>query len=129
MSLFLIMIVSCQNGHNIEFERYYSAGRLVYQGHCENCHGKNGEGLQALMPPLTDSIFLKKNLHKLSCIVKNGLNEKIIVSKRNFDWQMPASNLNFKEIAQALTYVNNSFGNNLGVVTYDDVTADLGKCQ
>ncbi|MDB5139406.1 MAG: hypothetical protein JWR12_1322 [Mucilaginibacter sp.] len=124
-----VLIVSCQNDKGLDFNRYYSAGKLVYQNHCQNCHGENGEGLQALMPPLTDSVFLKKNIHILPCLVKNGFQGTITVSKRNFDWQMPPANLNYIEIAQALTYITNSFGNNLGTVTFEDVTAAMSKCK
>jgi mono/diheme cytochrome c family protein len=127
--LLVVLIVSCQNDKGPDFNRYYSAGKLVYQNHCQNCHGENGEGLQALMPPLTDSVFLKKNIHILPCLVKNGFQGKITVSKRNFDWQMPPANLNYIEIAQALTYITNSFGNNLGTVTFEDVSAAMGKCK
>ena len=41
---------------------------------------------------------------------------------------MPAVDLAPIEIAQALTYVTNSFGNKLGTVNVDRVNADLIKC-
>jgi mono/diheme cytochrome c family protein len=125
----IIVLVSCQDNESLDFKRYYSAGSLVYKTNCQNCHGENGEGLQALMPPLTDSLFLKRNLKSLACVVKTGLKGKITIMQKEFDWQMPAINLNFMETAQALTYITNSFGNHLGVVTYDDVNADVSNCK
>jgi mono/diheme cytochrome c family protein len=127
--LVIIVLVSCQSSDTLDFDRYYSTGRVVYQTNCQNCHGENGEGLQALMPPLTDSVFLKRNIKALPCVVKTGLKGKITISQKEFDWQMPAININFMETAQALTYITNSFGNHLGVITYDDVNADVGKCR
>jgi mono/diheme cytochrome c family protein len=129
ISLPAILIISCQNEQSIEFDRYYSAGSLVYQSDCQNCHGVHGEGLQGLIPPLTDSVFLKNNLHALPCLLSNGLTGKITIRHREFDGQMPKTVLNPIEIAQALTYINNTFGNNLGTVTVEKVNADLAACR
>lgn len=129
ISSLLIFAASCQNGNSIEYERYYTAGSLVYQNHCQNCHGNHGEGLGTLIPPLTDSAFLRKNSHLLPCILNNGLKGKITVAKKDFDDQMPAVALSPMEIAEALTYVRNSFGNKLGLLPVETVTADLNKCK
>jgi mono/diheme cytochrome c family protein len=127
--LSIIVLVSCQDNESLDFKRYYSAGQLVYQKNCQNCHGENGEGLQALMPPLNDSTFLRRNIKTLPCVVKTGLKGKITILQKEFDWNMPAINLNFMETAQALTYITNSFGNHLGVFTYNDVNADVSNCK
>jgi len=126
--LMVVAIISCEDDNSIEFARYYSSGSLIYQGHCQNCHGAHGEGLNALIPPLTDSTFIKENLHQLSCLVKNGLKGKLKVSNKIFEGQMPAVDLAPIEIAQALTYVANSFGNKLGTINVDRVNSDLIKC-
>lgn len=127
--LLLALIYSCQNDGSIEFKRYYSAGALVYQSRCQNCHGAKGEGLAALIPPLTDTSLLKKYKSKLPCIVQNGLKGKITIAGKDFDGAMPAAGLTPIEIAQVVTYVGNSFGNKLGVVTGDDVGVALAKCN
>lgn len=127
--LLVILIVSCQSEEQLEFDRYYSAGSIVYQTHCQNCHGAKGEGLQALMPPLTDSAFLKANRALLSCSVKYGLKGKISISKKIFEGQMPPNDLAPIEIANVLTYVTNSFGNKMGTITSQQVEIDLRKCR
>jgi mono/diheme cytochrome c family protein len=127
--MFSVLIVSCQSDEQLEFKRYYSAGSLVYQTHCQNCHGANGEGLQGLMPPLTDSLFLKTNKARLACFVKYGLKEKIALSKKLFEGEMPPNDLPPIEIANVLTYVTNSFGNKMGTINSDQVDVDLGKCR
>ncbi|MDO3643013.1 cytochrome c [Mucilaginibacter sp. L3T2-6] len=125
----LVMVASCVNNSQMEFNRYYSNGSAVYQTHCQNCHGTNGEGLQGLIPPLTDSTYLKTNKNILACIIKNGVKGKITVGNKQFEGEMPASGLAPVEIAQVLTYINNSFGNKSGTFTTEDVNADLGKCN
>jgi len=126
--LLVVLVWSCQSDESIEFNRYYSSGISVYQTHCQNCHGANGEGLNGLIPPLTDSVVLKTYSIALPCIIKNGLKQQITVSGKLFDGEMPAVSLTPIEIAQVITYVTNSFGNKRGLVTDDAVAADLAKC-
>ena len=118
------------NDQDIEYKRAYTAGAVIYQEHCQNCHGNTGEGLSALMPPLTDSVYLKQNKAQLACILKYGLNGKlIIVHGKPYQNQMPLADLAPIEIAQVLTYVKNSFGNKLGGVNVEDVNKDLESCK
>jgi mono/diheme cytochrome c family protein len=127
--LTLFFIVSCESDTSIEFKRYYSNGALVYQTHCQNCHGANGEGLSALIPPLNDSLYLKNNKASLACYIKSGLKGPIVIHEKTFDDAMPANELSAMELAQALTYVCNSFGNKLNTINQEQVEADLAKCK
>lgn len=127
--LLIVIGASCQSDDQIEFKRYYSGGNLVYLQHCQNCHGDKGQGLSALIPPLTDSIYLKNNRSKLACFIKNGLKGKITVAGRSFDDQMQPDDIAPLEIAKVLTYVTNSFGNKMGTVTLQQVQSDLKNCQ
>ncbi|MES2107827.1 MAG: cytochrome c [Bacteroidota bacterium] len=130
ISVFLtLLIASCEDSGKVEFNRYYANGSAVYQQHCQNCHGASGEGLRGLMPPLTDSIYLKNNKSMLACFIKNGLKGRITISNKQFEGEMPASGLAPVEIAQVLTYINNSFGNKAGTFTTERVNADLNKCK
>jgi mono/diheme cytochrome c family protein len=127
--LLFALIYSCQSDDSIEFKRYFSAGSQVYQSHCQNCHGTKGEGLAALIPPLNDTSFLKSIKNKLPCIIQNGFKGKITVAGKNFDGTMPPTGLTPIEIAQVITYVGNSFGNKMGIVTDDNINTALGKCN
>ena len=127
--LLVVIGASCQSDDQIECKRYYSGGSLVYQQHCQNCHGDKVQGLSALIPPLTDSIYLKNNKRKLACFIKNGLKGKITVAGRSFDDQMQPDDIAPLEIAKVLTYVTNSFGNKMGTVTLQQVQDDLKNCQ
>ena len=123
------MIYSCQSDSSIEFDRYFSSGRLVYQNHCQNCHSAKGEGLAALIPALSDSIFLRSNRKNLVCIVNNGTKDKLTVAGKAFENQMPAAGLTPIEVAQVLTYITNSFGNKQGIYPVDDVNTQLTNCR
>ena len=125
----ILFIVSCESDESIEFKRYYSSGALVYQTRCQNCHGDKGDGLSALIPPLSDSAFLRKNKSALSCYIKNGLKGSIIINGKTFDDAMPANDLSPVEIARVLTYIGNSFGNKLGTIDEQMTQANLGLCK
>jgi mono/diheme cytochrome c family protein len=123
------IISSCQSEADLNFKRYYTAGQVLYQNRCQNCHAAGGEGLGALIPPLTDSLYLKTNLHHLPCIVNHGLKGPITVNGKPYNQQMPAQDiLTPIEVAQVLTYVGNSFTNKLGLVDVETVNADLKAC-
>jgi len=129
-ALLAALIISCESSDTLEFDRYYSEGSVIYQTHCQNCHGGHGEGLNGLIPPLSDSVFLAKNSDQLPCTIYFGLKGKITVGKRDFEGQMPAaSGLANIEIAQALTYITNSFGNKMGIFNVEMVNGDLVKCR
>ncbi|MEO6523561.1 MAG: cytochrome c [Mucilaginibacter sp.] len=123
------VITSCQDEGQLTFKRYYSTGQSVYQNHCQNCHGAQGEGLGALIPPLTDSSYLKTNLHQLPCFIKNGVMGNIIVNGKPYSQAMPPAQLTSIEIAEVITFVGNSFGNKIGLVDADMISEDLGKCN
>ncbi|MFI5163075.1 MAG: c-type cytochrome [Sphingobacteriales bacterium] len=127
--LALFFIISCESESSIEFKRYYSVGAQVYQNHCQNCHGANGQGLAALIPPLDDSLFLKTNRSLLACYIKSGLKGPIKINGKDFDDGMPANDLSPMELAQALTYVCNSFGNKLNTINQEQVETNLRNCK
>lgn len=120
---------SCQSENEIEFMRYYTSGQQLYTTRCQNCHGAKGEGLAALIPPLTDSVYLKANRPQLACYMQNGLHLPIMVNGKPFNGQMPPSNLSPVEIAEVLTYVENSFGNKLGLHNVEMVNGELKNCE
>jgi mono/diheme cytochrome c family protein len=130
ITVLLAIIISCQSEEQLEFQRYYNGGKILYEKHCQNCHSAKGEGLSNLIPPLTDPVYLKNNKHTLACMVKYGINETIItVNGKAYEGAMPATDLAPVDIAMVLTYVTNSFGNKMGVIRAENVEADLLKCK
>lgn len=125
-----VLFFSCQSDTQLEYSRYYTGGSVIYKDRCQNCHGADGQGLLALIPPLTDAAYLKQNKTSLACITKYGLkNKMIIVANKPFDGAMPATDLAPIDVAKVLTYVTNSFGNKGGTITSQQVVADLKNCK
>ncbi len=127
---FAILIGSCQSDSELEYARYYSNGKQLYDAHCQNCHGSTGLGLGLLIPPLTDTLFLQKNRNNLACILKKGISTPIKVSGKTFFGEMPANpRLANIEIAELTTYITNTFGNKQGIFTAKNAEHDLLDCN
>ncbi|WP_353140407.1 cytochrome c [Pseudopedobacter sp.] len=123
----LLFISSCSE-QEIKYQRYYSDGLTLYKDHCQSCHMADGTGLRGVIPPLSDTTFLKRNRDKLACIVKYGLDDTIVVNGETYQTPMPAeSHLAAIDIAKILTYITNTFGNEQGIYDVTEVEAALNK--
>ncbi len=92
-------------------------GKNVFESNCLACHQANGEGIPKAFPPLAKSDFLNADHNRAIGIVLHGRSGPITVNGETYDSVMPAIALNNDQIANVLTYVLNSFGNNGGQVT------------
>ncbi len=120
------IIYSCQSAQSLEQDIYYTNGRDIYIQHCQNCHGKNGEGLGELAPPLTDTTFLKDHKNKLASYIKHGLEGPITVGGKVYDEKMPdEKDMADIDLAQLIVFITNSFGNKQGMYTTEQVGNDL----
>ncbi|MDT4860842.1 hypothetical protein FQZ97_954220 [compost metagenome] len=124
------ILYSCQTAGDIEYAKYLSNGKDIYIANCQNCHGKNGEGLGELAPPLSDTTFLINNKTKLAGMIKNGVNEPMLIHGKIYEGKMPDfPNLHDIDLAQVIVYVTNSFGNKQGMYTYEQVAKDLSTSK
>lgn len=100
-----------------KFEKYLIQGRSLYTTHCLPCHQADGNGLKKLIPPLAGADYLKNNQIKSVHLIKYGATQSIIVNGIDYLPTMPPqpalSNL---EIAEIMTYINNSWGNEYGFI-------------
>jgi len=92
-------------------------GKNVFENNCLACHQANGEGIPKAFPPLAKSDFLNADHNRAIGILLHGRSGPIKVNGETYDSVMPAIALNNDQIANVLTYVLNSFGNNGGQVT------------
>lgn len=106
-------------------EEQVAAGKALYAGTCSVCHQDSGAGLPGVFPPLAKSDFLaKQKAEDLIKIVLRGLTGPVEVNGQRYDSVMPPmSQLTDDEIANILTFVRNSWGNQGDRVRKDDVQA------
>ena len=129
-STFALIALSACNEADIKYKSYYSDGLKVYQVHCQNCHMDDGSGLGNLIPPLTDTSFLKVNRKKLPCFINYGLQDSIIIHGKIYKEVMPAEqHLAPIDVAKVLTYITNTFGNQQGIYDVTEVEKNLKLCR
>jgi nitrite reductase (NO-forming) len=100
------------------------AGEVLFKGTCSVCHQDTGLGMANVFPPLAKSDYLLKDKRRAIDVVVNGLSGPVTVNGATYNSVMPPmSQLNDDEIANILTYVLNSWGNDGGAVTSAEVKA------
>jgi len=99
------------------------AGQRLFAIVCAACHQPTGQGLPGRFPPLAGSDFLNSDKHRAIGVVVNGLQGQITVKGQQFNNVMPKFPLSNDDIANALTYVYNAFGNSGKEVTPEEVQA------
>ena len=111
----------------------YNLGREVFtrDSHCATCHQFNGQGMKDIYPPLTakNNPWLVDD-ERLIKVALKGLWGPIEVAGQRYDPSkgvppMPGFGvfLNDEELAAALTYVRQSFGNDLPAISQEQVAA------
>lgn len=114
----------------IRLTQYTVQGKKLYQTYCMNCHQEDGQGLAQLYPPLAGADFLLEDLPRAACIIKNGKADGVTVNGTLYTQMMPGNpSLTPLEIAEILTYITNSWGNNKGISSTKDVTKWLEECE
>ena len=108
-------------GERIEF------GQRVFSTLCAACHQPGGQGIPDRFPPLAGSDFLNSDKSRAIKTVINGRQGEVVVNGRKFNNVMPKFPLTDDDIANALTYVYNSFGNSGKDVTVDEVKTLRGQ--
>jgi len=107
---------------NITKEIQMERGKKVFLTTCFACHMANGEGLPGVFPPLAGSDFLKADKDRATRIPLKGLSGPITVNGNQYNNVMPPqTQLDDNQVADVMTYVLNSWGNNLGTVSSNDV--------
>jgi nitrite reductase (NO-forming) len=105
-------------------------GKAVYQGICSTCHQAEGQGLAGVFPPLAKSDFLMADKARSIHSVLAGLTGPITVNGAAYNNVMPPwQHLTDHEIADVLTYVRNSFGNQGEPVRDEEVASARAALQ
>jgi nitrite reductase (NO-forming) len=97
-------------------------GKSIYEtaGKCITCHQANGQGVANVFPNLVGSKFLLEQKVLAVTQVLNG-SAKVGDKTVKYPAPMPPQTASKEEAVAVINYVLNSFGNNGGVVTMDDV--------
>ena len=116
--LMLAAPVSVKNFNNgmtiapVSQEVLIAEGASVYRNQCARCHGSNGQGqwYGHDAAPRLDGNFARLSVRGIAVQVIQG-----------GSYMPPFDSLTDREIAAVATYIRNSFGNNHGIVTEEEV--------
>jgi nitrite reductase (NO-forming)/hydroxylamine reductase len=101
-----------------------AAGETVYLGNCAACHQPTGTGLPGAFPPLAGSDYLDGDRKNVLAAALFGLSGPITVNGVDYNGVMPSMGyLSDQDLAAALTYVLNSWGNSGAAVSVAEVSA------
>jgi mono/diheme cytochrome c family protein len=98
-------------------------GAATYLGSCAACHGADGKGQTPFIPPLAGNpAVLDPDAASLVNLVLNGA-QPLVIKGVPDAYRMPQFRvqLNDEQIAQVLSFVRGSWGNDAGAVATDQV--------
>ncbi|MDQ2866614.1 MAG: cytochrome b N-terminal domain-containing protein [Candidatus Eremiobacteraeota bacterium] len=90
-----------------------SNGAKVFATNCSTCHAAAGTGQAGVAPPLANNPMVTGDPKAVIAVLENGLHGQSIMGQ-SYGAQMPAwkGNLSNKDIADVITYIRGSLGNN-----------------
>ncbi len=103
-------------------EKWMDDGKSVYTS-CAACHQANGQGVPGQFPPLADAEWVTEGTERLAALLFPGIQGPLTVKGELYNNLMPAQGaiLTNKELAQVMTYIRRSWGNDESVVTEEMV--------
>lgn len=97
-------------------------GKEIFGTTCFACHQSEGQGIASAFPPLAKSDYLNADPKRAIKTILHGLSGEVTVNGKKYNNIMPSQNLSDDEIANVMTYIYNSWGNNK-----TDITPEMVK--
>lgn len=98
-------------------------GSKIFTEKCLVCHQPTGQGVPGVFPPLAGSDWLKADIDRAIKVLCEGLSGPLVVNGQRFDNAMPAQILDDQQVADVISFVGASWGNELPPVTAEKVRA------
>jgi mono/diheme cytochrome c family protein len=103
-------------------------GRKIYAQQCATCHMADGSGVASLQPALTNDPIVSGDAARLIDVVLRGPAAVLPADRPRYANAMPGfAHLTNAELADLLTFVRGSFGNDAPAVKTADVAAKRAK--
>ena len=99
-----------------------SEGERVYNTFCANCHQKDGMGASGRFPPLAATDWVTGDKERLIRVILHGMEEPLEIHGETYTLAMPQHGfLSDQEIAEVLTFIRKSFGNDASGIAPKEV--------
>lgn len=103
-------------------QKLLGEGGQLYAQYCSTCHLPNGLGDGTRFPPLAGSEWVTGDKKRLIQLVIHGMSGPITVKGVGYNEAMPShAYLSDRQLAAILSYVRQSWGNNAGFITTNEI--------
>ena len=103
------------------------SGKIIYETYCLACHQEDGSGVPNMNPPLIKTDWVLGDSSRLINVILKGL-KNTEINGDSYSNEMPSHDfLTDYQIAEVLTYVRKSFGNQAGPISSEDVKKQRAK--
>jgi mono/diheme cytochrome c family protein len=98
-------------------------GTKLYEAHCIQCHGAQGEGVRGAYPPLAQNraVTLNNPANLVQIVLHGGYAPSTAGNPRPYGMPPYVLQMNDRETASVLNYIRNAWGNQAPEVTELDV--------
>lgn len=109
--------------------KYLALGELVYEKHCQDCHGESGQGVPNIYPPLAGnrSVTMASPLNTIRSVLYGGYPPSTKGNPRPYGMPPYQHIIRDTEIAQVVSYIRNAWGNLGSLVSHLDVDQSRGN--
>ena len=117
------LLSSFHSNQKFDLKSSIARGKDVYTAYCLSCHMEQGNGIEAVYPPLAQSDYLMADKKRSIQQVLYGANEEMKVNGKTYTTPMNGFDLTDEQASDVLNYVRNSWKNKGAAVTPADVKA------
>lgn len=112
-----------------QVRQYLALGEAVYEKHCQDCHGKSGESVQGIYPPLAGNrnVTMNPPLNTIRSVLYGGYPPATAGNPRPYGMPPYQHFIRDIEIAQVVSYIRNAWGNIGSLVSSEDVDNSRGN--
>ena len=121
---FICISFTSKRQNSFDLEASVGRGKEVYVAYCVSCHRDQGEGVEALYPPVAKSDYLMADKNRSIRQLLYGVSGEMKVNGKLYNTEMTGFELNDEQASDVLNYIRNSFGNKGNAVKPEDVKAE-----
>lgn len=104
-------------------------GKILYELHCQSCHGEKGEGFYSY-PPIAGVDYVEDYKDEIACIIYYGMEGPIEVDGVEYDGRMLGNpQLTETQIANLANYIYDLPGNTGASFNKTDIQNQLENCN
>ncbi|WP_300088815.1 cytochrome c [uncultured Nitrosomonas sp.] len=109
--------------------RYLALGEPVYEKHCQGCHGKSGEGVPGVYPPLAGNraVTMTSPLNTIRSVLYGGFPPVTAGNPRPYGMPPFQHIIRDNEVAWVVSYIRNAWGNLGSLVSPEEVDSSRGN--